>query len=69
MSSREKFYPRGKITADDEGGIAIRMAVKANTLIIDFGKPVAWIGLGLQDVRSLRTMLDRYIRELEVTES
>ncbi len=69
MSSRERFYPRGKITADDDGAIAIRMAVKSNTLIIDFGKPVHWIGLGLQDVRSLRVMLDRYIRELETAET
>ena len=62
MGSREKFYPRGQITSDDEGALAIRMAVKANTLIVDFGKPVAWIGLGLQDVRRLRDMFDRYAR-------
>lgn len=40
----EKF-PRGKLSADDEGELKIAITTRDKTLIIDFGKPCAWIGL------------------------
>ena len=58
-------YPRGKLKADDEGQLKIAMVVKGNTLIIDFGKPVAWVGLGLNEVRAMREGLQRYEAQLE----
>lgn len=38
-------FPRGKLNADDEGALTLGIAVKDKTLIIDFGKPVVWLGL------------------------
>lgn len=38
-------YPRGKLCQDDEGQLAIGIAVQDKTLIIDFGKQIKWIGM------------------------
>lgn len=38
-------FPRGKFSEDDEGALQLGIGVKDRTLIIDFGKPVVWIGL------------------------
>lgn len=38
-------FPRGKLNADDEGGLKIGLAVKDRTVIIAFGKEVAWLGM------------------------
>ena len=64
-----KNYPRGKLNAHDEGQLRIAMTVKGNTLIIDFGKPVKWLGLGLQEVRAMRQGFEKYEKELEANEA
>lgn len=38
-------YPRGKFCDDDEGELAVAIGVKDKTVIIDFNKEVAWIGM------------------------
>lgn len=38
-------YPRGKLRDDDEGAFAIRIGVRDRTVVIDFGKPIAWFGM------------------------
>lgn len=69
MSRPRIKYPRGKLTPGDEGELAMTMLVTGNTLVIDFGKPVAWLGLGLQEVRKLREKLEKYEKELQANES
>jgi hypothetical protein len=63
-------YPRGKLCDDDEGQIQIAVAVKdGNTLIIDFGKPVAWLGFGLADAEAFVAGIQRRIDEMKGTAS
>ncbi len=38
-------FPRGKFSEDDEGELRLGIAVKDRTVLINFGKPVVWIGL------------------------
>ena len=40
-------HPQGKLNADDEGGLKMAIAAdKKNSVVhVDFGKPVAWLGL------------------------
>lgn len=45
MSDQNDQFPRGKLCNDDEGALETRIGVKDGTVIIDFGKPVVWIGL------------------------
>lgn len=65
MSRPTIKYPRGKLNANDEGQLAIRMFVKGNTLILDFGKSIKWIGLGLHEVTELRRKLGEYEEQLK----
>lgn len=58
-------HPRGKLTSGDEGQLSISFMVRDNTLIIDFGKPVAWLGLGLHEVTAFREGLEKYERQLK----
>ena len=38
-------FPRGKLNADDEGALRLAVGVKDKTVMIVFGKEVAWLGL------------------------
>jgi hypothetical protein len=53
----EDQYPRGKLNTDDEGALETRIAVKDKTVIIDYGKPITWLGLGANDARELAQVL------------
>ncbi len=37
-------FPDGKLDADDEGEISVAVGVVNESVIINFGKPVRWIG-------------------------
>ncbi len=38
-------FPRGKLNDEDEGALAIGVAVRDRTVIINFFKPIVWIGM------------------------
>jgi hypothetical protein len=59
-------YPRGKLDKSDEGALAIAVGVdKENrTIILSFGKPVKWIGMGPDEVNGLITILKNGLLEL-----
>lgn len=48
MSNPDPKYPRGKLSHDDEGELAVRVGITGNTIVIDFGKHVDWIGFGYE---------------------
>jgi len=50
-------YPRGKFCEDDEGELAMRIGIQDKTVILDFGKPVKWLGLAKQDAANLAKSL------------
>ena len=60
-------YPAGRMGADDEGAIAIAMAVDPvhRTIVLRYAKPVHWVGLALNDAEQLRHMLSKKIEELK----
>ena len=48
-------YPKGKMSENDEGALAIVFFIKNERLVIDFGKDLSWVGF---DRGSLRTFID-----------
>ena len=68
MSENEKGKPVNVEEANVENpegeSIAFGMAIKDNVLIIDFGQPIAWIGLTKTEVVSLRDELNKKINLL-----
>lgn len=50
-------FPRGKLHESDEGELQIGVTVNQGTVIVAFGKPVAWLGLTPQMARDLAASL------------
>ncbi len=57
-------YPRGKLNADDEGALAICIGLQDKTIIIDFGKPVKWIGFEHQDAINLANNILKHAKAI-----
>lgn len=60
-----RSFPRGKLNADDEGGLTLGIAVKDKTVIVNFGKPVAWLGLDKQTALALGASLIAKAQEIK----
>jgi len=60
-------YSEGRVGPHDEGDLAFAIAVdpQRKIIIIDFGKPVDWIGMPLREAVQLREMLTEKIKELQ----
>lgn len=46
-------FPRGKLSAVDEGELVFGVAVQDKTVIITFGKPISWFGMDKQAALAL----------------
>lgn len=57
-------FPRGKFSEDDEGGIQMGVAVRDKTVIINFGTPVAWLGLPKDVALQLAATIKRRAEEI-----
>jgi hypothetical protein len=53
-------FPRGKFGQDDEGELRMAVGVKDKTVMLDFGKPVAWLGLDADTAERLgKSLIDK----------
>ena len=50
-------YPRGKLNENDEGQTALHIGIRDSTVIIEFQKPMLWLGLGKQEALGLAKLL------------
>ncbi len=59
-------YPAGRMGAEDDGELAYAIATddKYHTIVIRFGKPVEWVGLGLKEATELRDQLTERLHAL-----
>lgn len=64
MSNNERFYPRGQIRADDQGQLRMALFIHDHTVVLGFGKTVAWLGFGAEDAERLGQALIDKAREL-----
>lgn len=60
----KRNYPQGRAGATDEGELAMAIAADPvrKLVVIDFGKPVDWLGLGEKETRGLIQMLIEKLR-------
>ena len=49
--------PDEPIFPDDEGGLRCAIAIVKGKLVIDFGKPIKWVGLDRQSVEDFVSIL------------
>ncbi len=60
-------FPEGKIRPEDEGAIKIAIGIENGNVIINFGKPVAWLGLPPSACMEMgRTLIKRAREALEM---
>ncbi len=67
MENRAKrAYPSGRLGANDDGALSYAVAAdhKKKVVIIDFGKPVEWVGLPESDCRNLIQTLISKVDEI-----
>ncbi len=59
-------YSAGRMGHEDDGDLAYALATDARhgVIVMRFGKPVEWIGLGIEDTEKLRDELTERLREL-----
>lgn len=50
-------YPMGKLHESDEGEIVFGVTSHRGKVILNFGKPVAWMGMDAHQARSLAALL------------
>ena len=57
-------FPRGKLNADDEGGLRMAVGVRDKTVVLDFGSPVVWIGLPKAEALALAATLIKHAESI-----
>lgn len=57
-------FPRGKLNQHDEGGLRIAVGMKDKTIVIDFGKEVAWLGLDKDTALALADSLINWAQKI-----
>ena len=57
-------FPHRKLTDDGEGQIQFSVGIKDNRVIMDFGKPVNWIGLAADDAREVGKALIKHAKKI-----
>ena len=64
-------FPRGKADAHDEGELRLALAAdRANAIVrIEFGKPVALLGLPVAEARQLASLLLEKAAEVEAAKA
>ena len=59
-------FPQGKLTDDDEGEIRIAVGQLNGKVVIDFGKPTAWIGFDPEQADAIADSLHQHATELRL---
>ncbi len=57
-------YPHGMLSKADEGSLQFAIGDKDGKVVIDFGSPVAWIGMTAQDAMDLASALMKRARHV-----
>jgi len=58
-------FPDGKINEHDEGEINIGLRVDGPNVILDFGKPVVWLGFPPEIARDLAAALIEHANRID----
>lgn len=61
-----RHWPGGRMGGDDDGQLAYAITTDAvrGVILLDFGKPITWVGLDVKSATELRDNLTERILEL-----
>jgi hypothetical protein len=55
-------FPEGQLTKSDEGAVQFAVGVKDGKVVLDFGTPVAWVGMNPQQAADLASSILKHAR-------
>lgn len=55
-------FPEGKLNENDEGELRLAVTSKDGKVIVDFGKPVNWLGLSRDQAMEFAKLLRKHAR-------
>lgn len=58
------LYPDGKLISEDEGQLKLAVANNGNEVIINFGKPIAWLGFPPTQALEFAKLIEKHARTL-----
>ena len=58
-------FPQGKLNAHDEGEIQIAVGNKDGKVILDFGKPVVWMGMDPNQATAVAASLIEHAKRVQ----
>jgi hypothetical protein len=56
-------FPGGQLSRDDEGEIAFAVGSRKGKVVLDFGSPVAWVGMDPQQAIALANTLVNHAKK------
>lgn len=59
-------FPDGKLCEHDEGEITFAIGHREGQVVLDFGKPVAWVGMSPQQAIALAASLTQHARDCRI---
>ena len=59
-------HPQGHLNKDDQGGLRMAIGTKDGVVVMDFGKPTAWIGLDRGTALALAANIAKHAQSLPV---
>ena len=59
-------FPQGRLNKDDQGGLQMAIGTQDGVVVVDFGKPVAWLGLDRATAIALGNNLIKHGRSLPI---
>ncbi len=64
-------YPEGRMGAGDDGALAFAVAAdrRHGTVVVNFTKPVAWLGMSAADARRMAELLLSKAAELDAVKT
>lgn len=57
-------FPEGKLTKKDEGEYRFMMAVVKNKVVMNFGKPIAWIAMDRDEAFRVARALRKHAKKI-----
>lgn len=57
-------FPEGKITKGDQGELKMAIGIYKNTVIIDFGTKISWLGLPKQEAIAFAELIIKNANKL-----
>lgn len=60
-------FPGGQLTSTDEGELALGVTAYKGKVVMQFGKPIAWLGMSPEQARALALLLRQHANQIERT--